>query len=192
MGWYLPLPGVSAKAMRLVVPLVVEGGARPSLPPPQRQAPTMCRLGAHLWWGYRKVCECVYTRAWRAPVLALDTPGVPWAAIDPGGAPPSPHTAVPGGGLAQGRGLDMRPRCLYRAGPRLGSPPRLLWVLVFAVCLQGCVDLLPQCLHLSWVREPLGICEEEGATGQSPSPGKLPRTCTLGQLRQGRPPPHST
>lgn len=112
----------------------------------------------------------VCTAARRAPVLAWNMPGVPRTALDPGGVPPAQHTAVPGSAWpGQGPGRRLSP---HRAAA--GSPPGLLRVLVFAVRLQGCVDLLPQRLHLSRVREPLGVCEEEGAPGQSPSPGKLP------------------
>lgn len=63
------------------------------------------------------------------------------------------------------------------AGPRgrgQGSPPWLLGVLVFAVGLQRRVHLLPQRLHLGRVREPLGVCEEEGAAGENPSSRKPP------------------
>lgn len=45
---------------------------------------------------------------------------------------------------------------------------------MFAVGLQGRIHLLPQCLHLSRVREPLGVCEEEGVVGENPSPRKPP------------------
>lgn len=68
-----------------------------------------------------------------------------------------------------------------RAVAAADSPSRLLGVLVFAVGLQGRVDLLPQGLHLGRVREPLGVCEGEGPQSE-PSPGKLARTWALGWL----------
>ena len=62
----------------------------------------------------------------------------------------------------------MRPRRPPGQGARAaGSPSRLLRVLVLAVCLQGRVDLLPQGLHLRWVREPLGVCRGRGCGSEA-------------------------
>lgn len=55
-----------------------------------------------------------------------------------------------------------------------GSPSGLLGVLVFAVRLQGRVDLLAKGLHLGRVRESLGVCEGAGTAVQSPL-GSCPR-----------------
>lgn len=72
-----------------------------------------------------------------------------------------------GGSLAWGQGghETLRPP---EGGGRAGdSPSRLLGVLVFAVRLQGRVDLLPQRLDLGRVREPLGVCRGRGRRSEA-------------------------
>lgn len=64
--------------------------------------------------------------------------------------------------------------CSYKLSPPGGSnlslcvkgrrrtnlPSRLLWVLLLAVGLQGGIDLLPESLHLTRVRQSFGVCED--------------------------------
>lgn len=170
---------VSAKALPLVVPSGV-GEARPPLRSLQRQAPTVCwRVrGPSFWVCEKGVRACL---PW-GPESARPRSGHARCSPQPRRATFSSHSGArwcP----ARARGARRETARSTQAG-RGGSPPRLLRVLVFAVRLQGRVHLLPQRLHLGRVREPLGVCEEAGAAGQSPSP-KLPGTRALGSTEGG-------